>query len=112
LDLLPPLLHQLADVGAGQRRALEQRQQPRERRAQLVRDGRGEAGSQLLVGGELRGRLEEEDEHVGVRGSELLGQAPASLDGAQQDSSRSRSATGRKGWPGCATRNRTSACST
>ena len=41
---------------AGQRRGLEQREQPRERRPQLVRDRSREAGAELLVGGEL-GRL-------------------------------------------------------
>ena len=36
-------------------RALEEREQPGERRAQLVRDGRREAGAELLVGGEVAG---------------------------------------------------------
>ena len=36
-----------SDVGARQRGAVEQRQDPRERRPQLVRDGGGEAGAQL-----------------------------------------------------------------
>ena len=37
------------DVLAGQRRHLEQREQPCERRPQLVRDGRREPGAELLV---------------------------------------------------------------
>ena len=47
-----------AHVLAGERRGLEQRQQPGERRPQLVRDGRREAGAQLLVGGRGRRPLE------------------------------------------------------
>ena len=43
----------LGGVGAGKLCVLEQHEQPRERRAQLVRDGGGEPGAQLLVGGEL-----------------------------------------------------------
>ena len=52
-DLLPRLLHKRVDVGAGKRRALEQDEQPRERRPQLVRDRRREALPELLVGREL-----------------------------------------------------------
>ena len=89
LDLLPRLLHQLADVGAGERRALEQHQQPRERRAQLVRDGRGEAGPQLLVGGQLGRRLEEEDEEVGMRCGLLLAE-PAARRGVAERARRPR----------------------
>ena len=49
------------DVGAGQGRGLEQRQHAGERGAQLVRDGRGEAGPQLLVGGHVAGVARIED---------------------------------------------------
>ena len=64
LDLLAGLLDELVHVGAGQGRALEQREQARERRAQLVRDRRGEACPQLLVGRELGQGAHEEDERV------------------------------------------------
>ena len=50
LDLVARSLDERVDVLARQRRHLEQRQEPRERRAQFVRDGGGEAGAQLLVG--------------------------------------------------------------
>src|SRR4051794_22840206 len=40
-------------------------------------DGGGEAGSQLLVGGQLRWRLEKEDEEVGVSCRLLLGEPTA-----------------------------------
>ena len=43
------LLHELGDVLARQHRRLEQREQACERRAELVRDRRGEAGAELLV---------------------------------------------------------------
>ena len=43
LDLAARLVDELVHVLAGQRRHLEQRQQPRERRPQLVRDGGREA---------------------------------------------------------------------
>ena len=62
LDLLPRLLDELVDVCARQSRCLEQHEQPSERRAQLVRDRGGEAGPQLLVGGELRQVADEEHE--------------------------------------------------
>ena len=42
-------------VLAGKAGELEQREQPGERRPQLVRDGGGEARAQLLVGGEVAG---------------------------------------------------------
>src|SRR5207248_7970186 len=51
-------------VGVGQIRVLEQREQTCERRSQLVGDGRGEAGAQLLVGLELP-RLAEIHEALG-----------------------------------------------
>src|SRR5439155_9951708 len=47
------LLDQLRDVSRGQRRGLEQSEQARERRPELVRDGGREAGAELLVGSEL-----------------------------------------------------------
>ena len=53
LDLGLALLEQLVDVRRGQRRGLEQREQPGERRPELVRDRSGEPGAKLLVGGEL-----------------------------------------------------------
>ena len=58
LDLAfrPP--DQVVLVGARQQRALEQRHQPRQRRPQLVGDGGGEAGPELLVGGEVAGRAQ------------------------------------------------------
>ncbi len=64
LDLLARLVDELLDVGAGQRRGLEQDEQPRERRAKLVRDGGREAGAQLLVGGELGQVADEEHERA------------------------------------------------
>ena len=48
LDLLARLVDQRADVGAGQVGGVEQRQDPRQRRAELVRDGGGEACPQLV----------------------------------------------------------------
>ena len=50
LDLVARALDERVDVLARQGRHLEQRQQPCERRAQLVRDGGGEPRPQLLVG--------------------------------------------------------------
>ena len=61
VDLAARLLDELRHVLARQRRELEQREQPRERRPQLVRDGGREARAQLLVGGEVAG-LGEVDE--------------------------------------------------
>ncbi len=55
IDLAPRLLDELVDVLAGERRELEQGEQPRERRPQLVRDRGGEPRAQLLVGGEIAG---------------------------------------------------------
>ena len=52
-DLGPRLRDRLGGVGAGKLCGLEQHEQPRERRAQLVGDGGGEPGAELLVGGEL-----------------------------------------------------------
>ena len=72
LDLLASLLHQLADVGTGQSGALEQREEPGERSAELVRDSRGETSPQLLVGGELRRRIDEQDEKLWMGFSNLL----------------------------------------
>ena len=46
-------LDEIGNVLARQRGELEQREQPRERRPQLVRDGSGEARAQLLVGGQV-----------------------------------------------------------
>ncbi len=80
LDLLTRLLRQLFDVGAGQRRALEQHEQPGQRSAELVRDRGGEPLPQLLVGGQLGWRLEEEDEQAWVRGRLLLAEPPARLE--------------------------------
>ena len=79
VDLAPRLLDELGHVLARQARELEQREQPRERRPQLVRDGGGEAGAQLLVGGEVAG-LGEVDEP-------LL----ASVDGVRDDERAARS---------------------
>ena len=47
-----------SDVLARERGRLQQRQQPCERRPQLVRDGRGEPRAQLLVRGEVSGPRE------------------------------------------------------
>ena len=47
------LLDERGDVLAGKRRRLEQREEPRERRAELVRDRSGEARAQLLVRGKV-----------------------------------------------------------
>ena len=49
------LLDELGDVLARQRGELEQREQPRERRPQLVRDRSREARAQLLVRGQVAG---------------------------------------------------------
>ena len=53
LDLGPGAVDEVRHVLAGEHRRLEQRQQPRERGPQLVRDGRREPGAQLLVGGQV-----------------------------------------------------------
>ena len=50
-DLLVSLPQQALQIGAGQLGGLEQRLQPRERRAQLVRDRRGERSAQRFVVG-------------------------------------------------------------
>ncbi len=50
LDLLSGLGKQVVTVCAGEHGGLEQHEQTRQRRPQLVRDRRGEADSQLLVG--------------------------------------------------------------
>src|SRR5207248_5011363 len=47
-------------VGIRKRGRLEEGQEPRERRPQLVRDGGGEAGAKLLVGAQVAGRAEVE----------------------------------------------------
>ena len=73
LDLAARLLDELLHVLARQQRELEQRQQPRERRPQLVRHRGGEAGAQLLVGGEVA--------HLGQVDEPL---APA-VDGVRHD---------------------------
>ena len=54
-DLGSRLLDQLLRVFAGQKRSLEQRQEPCERRPKLVGDGRRETGAELFVGGEVAG---------------------------------------------------------
>ena len=71
------LLDELVDVGTGKRRALEQDEHPRERRPQLVRDRRREAGAELLVGRQLGERGEEEDERPRLDVERLLADAPA-----------------------------------
>ena len=53
VDLAARLVDERGDVLAGKRRRLEQGEQARERRAQLVRDGGREARAQLLVGREV-----------------------------------------------------------
>ena len=60
LDLRPRLLDERRGVLPRKRRRLQQSEQARERRPQLVRDGRREAGPELLVGGELSGRAQVE----------------------------------------------------
>ena len=76
LDLLARLIDELVDVGARERRALEQDEEPGERGAQLVRDGGREPGAELLVGRELRQRGEEEDDGRRVDEERLLAHAP------------------------------------
>ena len=49
----PALLDQALRVHRREQRGLEQREQPGERRSELVGDGGGEARSELFVGGEL-----------------------------------------------------------
>ena len=49
VDLPSGLLEERGHVLAGKAGELEQREQPCERRAQLVRDGSGKARAQLLV---------------------------------------------------------------
>jgi hypothetical protein len=58
LDLRPRLLDERRRVLPGKGRRLQQGEQARQRRPELVRDGSREAGPQLLVGGELAGRAE------------------------------------------------------
>src|SRR5581483_4539870 len=77
LDLLACLLHQRVDVGARQRRVLEQHEEARERRPQLVRDGGGEADPQLLIRRELGQGVEEEHHDLRVSSERLLGEASA-----------------------------------
>jgi hypothetical protein len=60
LDLLPRLLDEAVDFRAGQGRRLEQHEEARQRRPQLVRDRSGEAGPELLIGGELGQRVDEQ----------------------------------------------------
>ena len=78
VDLAPCLLDELGHVLARQAGELEQREQPCERRSQLVRDGGGEARAQLLVRGEVAG-LGEVDEplRVGRRPGSSRRAAPA-----------------------------------
>ena len=61
VDLAACLLDELGHVLSGQAGELEQGEQPRERRPELVRDRRREARAELLVGGEIAG-LGEVDE--------------------------------------------------
>src|SRR5207244_124855 len=61
LHLAARLLDQRERVGVRERGRLEERQQARERRAQLVRDRGSEAGAELLVGGEIAGRAQVEE---------------------------------------------------
>ena len=70
LHLAARTADQLGLVGAGQEGAFEQRKQPGERRAELVRDGRGEAGSELLVRREVAGRAQIDERLVAT--SELV----------------------------------------
>ena len=84
VDQLPRLLHlearlldELVDVGLRKRRALEQDEHPRERRPELVRDGGGEAGPQLLVRRQLRERVEEEHERARLGALGVLSETPA-----------------------------------
>ena len=49
------LVDQIVLVGVGERRRLEQGEEPRERRAELVRDRGGEAGAKLLVRRQVAG---------------------------------------------------------
>ena len=53
VDLAARLLDERGHVLARQRRRLEEREQPRERRPQLVRDGGSEPRAELLVRGEV-----------------------------------------------------------
>ncbi len=53
LDLQPRLLDERGLVGILEEGRLEQREQTRERRPQLVRDDRGEAGTELVIGREV-----------------------------------------------------------
>ena len=53
LDLVACLVDEVEHVLAGERRGLEEREEPGERRAQLVGDRRREAGPQLLVRGQI-----------------------------------------------------------
>jgi len=80
LDLLPRLLDEAVDVGAGQGRRLEQHEQACERRPQLVRDRGGKARPELLVGGQLGKRVDEQ--HEGA--ADVLPDAPARHRVAQQ----------------------------
>ena len=92
VDLLSGLLDELVDVGARQRGGLEQHEQARERRPQLVRDGGGEAGAELLVGRELRQGREEEHER---RAAPARGRPRRSGGRAR----RRRAGAPRPGWP-------------
>ena len=64
VDLAPRLLDERRHVLARETRELEQREQPSQRRPQLVRDRGREAGAELLVRGEVAG-LGEVDEPLG-----------------------------------------------
>ena len=77
------------DVGARQRGGLEQHEQAGERRPQLVRDGGGEAGAELLVGRELRQGREEEHERRGLEREGVLAD-PAAGRGVSQQVRRGR----------------------
>ena len=67
---------ELADVLARERRRLEQGEEARERRPQLVRDGGGEARPQLLVGGQVAG-LAQVDEPLPARRRRRRGRSAA-----------------------------------
>ena len=60
LDFTPCLVGERGGILTRERRSLEQREDPGERRPELVRDGRRETGAKLLVGGQLAGRAQVE----------------------------------------------------
>ena len=65
-DLRPRLFDHVLHIRVREERVLEQREQPGEWCAQLVRDGGGEACAELLVGGQVA-RVAEVDPDVSVR---------------------------------------------